>query len=108
MLAQKHKYPKQFEQSFGKRPEEELYDLAKDEFQMNNVATDEKYKDEKQKLWSRLQQTLQATADPRIAGQDPWQGYAYRQTIGFGATFNRTLPEAEREEARRRASHKPE
>ena len=86
--------------------EEELYDLAHDEFQMNNVATAEKYQDQKRKLWAR--QYLEKTGDPRIAGQDPWQSYAYRQTIGFGATFNRSLPESEREEARKRATHKPE
>jgi len=108
MVAQPEKYPRQFEQSFGKRPEEELYDLAKDEFQMNNVAADGKYKEPKEKLWARLRKCLEETGDPRIAGQDPWQGYVYRQTIGFGATFNRSLPESEREEARKRASHKPE
>jgi len=52
MLAEKDRFPRQFELGFGKRPEEELYDLARDEFQMNNVAADAKYADPKRKLWA--------------------------------------------------------
>jgi len=51
---------------------------------------------------------LKDTEDPRISGSDPWQGYVYRQTAGFGASFNRSLPEAEREKARGRETHRPE
>ena len=108
MVAQKEKYPAQFDLCFGKRPEEELYDLAKDEFQMHNVAADARYGDTKAKLWERLRQYLEKTGDPRVAGQDPWQGYVYRQTVGFGATFNRSLPQSARDEAAGRGSHKPE
>jgi hypothetical protein len=35
-----------------------------------------------------LMSYLRATADPRIDGRDIWQAYAYRQTTGFGASFN--------------------
>jgi uncharacterized sulfatase len=108
MVAQKDKYAREFDLGFGKRPAEELYDLAKDEFQMNNVAADAKYADQKRRLWERLRQYLQQTQDPRINGMDPWQAYAYRQTIGFGATFNRSLSQSVRDEAAGRASHKPE
>jgi hypothetical protein len=51
---------------------------------------------------------LRATADPRIDGRDIWQAYAYRQTTGFGASFNTALPEADRKAARERTTHKPE
>jgi len=108
MTAQREKYAREFDLAFGKRPEEELYDLAKDAFQVNNVAKDAAYAGHKQKLWDRLRQYLQETGDPRIAGQDPWQAFVYRQTIGFGAAFNRSLPRAVRDEAAGRASHKPE
>jgi hypothetical protein len=51
---------------------------------------------------------LKETGDPRVEGRDPWQSYAYRQTTGYGATFNRSLSEEERRQARERAAHKPE
>jgi N-sulfoglucosamine sulfohydrolase len=108
MVAQKDKFARQYDLGFGKRPEEELYDLAKDEFQMNNVAANGKYADPKRKLWDRLRQYLQDTGDKRLAGEDPWQAYVYRQTIGFGAMFNRSLPQSVRDEAAGRGSHKPE
>ena len=40
--------------------------------------------------------------------RDPWQAYPYRQTVGFGATYNRTLSPAEREAAAGRGAHKPQ
>ena len=51
---------------------------------------------------------LKLTGDPRMEGRDPWQAYPYRQTTGFGATFNSTLSEQDRKAARERATHKPE
>ena len=49
---------KLFELAFGPRPAEELYDLAKDPDQMNNVALDPAYARAKQKLAQRLQSKL--------------------------------------------------
>ena len=66
------------------------------------------YEQVKRQLWQQLQRELRASGDPRVEGKDPWQGMTYRQTIGFGATFNASLSEAERRLARERASHKPE
>jgi hypothetical protein len=43
-----------------------------------------------------------------VEGRDPWQDYPYRQTVGFGATFNRTLSAAERDAAAGRGAHKPQ
>jgi len=102
------KYPRQYELCFGKRPAEELYSVAADPDQVNNLAQDAGHAAAKQKLRTELEAHLRATGDPRIEGRDPWQDYIYYQTIGFGASFNRSLSEKERAEARKRGSHKPE
>ncbi|MEX2301605.1 MAG: sulfatase [Bryobacterales bacterium] len=102
------RFPRQYELCFGKRPEEELYRIADDPDQINNLGGDPAYAAAKQQLWSRLSDELQATGDPRMQGQDPWQGYVYHQTTGFGASFNRGLAQQERGEAEGRGSHKPE
>jgi uncharacterized sulfatase len=108
IVQERDRYSREFELGFGKRPAEELYDLGRDPFQMNNVARDAGYASVRSGLWQRLESYLRDTGDPRVAGLDPWQGYVYRQTVGFGACFNRSLPEAEREKARWRETHRPE
>jgi len=110
MLAEatRRKYPRQYELCFGKRPAEELYDVRRDPDQVHNLAADAAHADVKRKLSARLEAYLRETGDPRIEGRDPWQGYIYYQTTGFGATFNRSLPEEERRRARQRGPHKPE
>jgi uncharacterized sulfatase len=102
------KYPREYELAFGKRPAEELYDVAADAFQVNNLAADPAHQADRQRLWSRLEAYLRQTGDPRIEGRDPWQGYVYHQTTGFGATFNRSLPDEVRRKARELGAHKPE
>ena len=59
-------------------------------------------------LRTKLEAYLKETADPRREGRDPWQQYPYRQTTGFGASFNSTLSEAARDAAADQARHKPE
>lgn len=108
MVENKDRFPRQFELCFGKRPLEELYDVRRDPAQTNNLATDPEYAHVKERLWNQLRDRLKETADPRVEGRDPWKTYVYRQTIGFGATFNASLSEEERRLARERASHKPE
>ena len=98
-------FPREFELGFGKRPLEELYDCRADPHQMRNLATDPKHDEQRAQLWARLESDLTETADPRVSGRDPWQKYAYRQVDGFGATYNRTLSEAERLAARDRGKH---
>ena len=88
--------------SFGKRPAEELYEIAADPDQVNNLASDPKYNETKQKLRGELDAYLASTNDPRMAGEEPWQDYVYHQTSGYGATYNKSLPEAERGEAGQR------
>ncbi len=101
-------FAKQYDLSFGKRPGEELYDLKKDPEQIDNRAGDPAYKQNLSTLRTKLEAYLKETADPRIEGRDPWQQYPYRQTTGYGASFNSTLPAADRDAAAGRARHKPE
>lgn len=94
-----------FELGFGKRPLEELYAVKSDPHQIKNLANDPAHAAAKQRLWNQLREYLQNTRDPRVSGQDPWQAYIYRQTEGFGATFNMSLSEEERAIARMRGKH---
>ena len=71
---------------------EELYDVRGDPSQVNNLSQDPKFAAVKQQLWRQLRERLESSGDPRINGEDPWKDYVYRQTIGFGATFNESNP----------------
>lgn len=99
------KFSREVELCLAKRPAEELYDLREDAGQIKNIASNSATL---ATMRQRLDNYLRETGDPRAAGEDPWQGYAYRQTDGFGASFNTTLSEAVRREARERPTHKPE
>jgi len=106
--AARRKFSRQYELCFGKRPVEELYDISADPDQVNNIAGLPANAALKQQLSTRLERYLRQTSDARIDGRDPWQNYPYRQTTGFGASFNTALPEAERDKARGGKAHKPE
>ena len=54
--------------AFGRRPEEELYDLAKDPDQVRNVAADPAYAKVKQEMSERLMKLLTEAGDPRVTG----------------------------------------
>ncbi len=103
--ATRRDFPREFELGFGKRPLEELYDCNADPHQLRNLAEDPAHQAVKDRLWARLESSLQASGDPRVHGNDPWQEYAYRQIDGFGATFNRLLSEEDRLAARDRGKH---
>jgi N-sulfoglucosamine sulfohydrolase len=92
----------------GKRPAEELYHLPSDPDQELNLTAKEPYRQALTRMRELLENDLRATGDPRIEGRDPWQGYPYRQTTGFGASFNTALSEDRRKAAREGAAHKPE
>lgn len=92
----------------AKRPAEELYALANDPFQIKNVAADPAHAAALKDLGAKLTAYLKETGDPRQSGHDPWQQYAYRQTAGYGSSFNKLLPESVREAARNKPQHKPE
>ncbi len=53
----------------GQRPPEELYDVRKDLYQLNNLAADPDYAQIKEKLSANLIAELKRTADPRIEGK---------------------------------------
>lgn len=59
-----------FKLGFGKRPQEELYDLRKDPDYMNNVAQHPGYATVCSELSSRLMEVLKEQNDPRIV-EDP-------------------------------------
>ena len=55
--------------SFGKRPAEELYRIASDGANVNNLATNVVYRDLKERLKKRLFAGLRAQNDPRLDGR---------------------------------------
>lgn len=61
----RHKY---FDLCFGKRPLEELFNVAKDPECLNNLALDVSYDSLKDDLWETLEAYLHKTEDPRIKG----------------------------------------
>lgn len=73
-----------FDLCFAKRPAEELYDLAKDPDQINNVAGQPSYNRAQQQMKRRLGQWMRASSDPRAVreNEDPWDAYPY---FGGGA-----------------------
>lgn len=55
-----------FDRAYGKRPRFELYDLAKDPQQVNNIAGQPAYAALQTQLEQRLQEELVRTGDPRV------------------------------------------
>ncbi len=67
-----------FKLAFAKRPEEELFDLKKDPWQVNNVADQKKYAEIKKKMRARLEKWMKDTDDPRAKGEtDQWDEYPF-------------------------------
>lgn len=63
-------FAKSFALACAKRPAEELYDLAKDPYQLTNVADQSQYAEAKAQLRARLDKHLTDTADPRLLHDD--------------------------------------
>jgi arylsulfatase A-like enzyme len=64
--------------AFGKRPAEELYDLARDPHQVENLAGRSEYEEVRKKLRADLERWMIETADPRAtADDDRWDRYPY-------------------------------
>jgi len=59
-----------FELGFGKRPQEELFDLRVDPHYMHNVAQDSKYSDTRRQLHEQLMHVLREQNDPRLVESD--------------------------------------
>ncbi|MGQ9730077.1 MAG: sulfatase family protein [Candidatus Zipacnadales bacterium] len=67
-----------FEMAFGKRPEEELFDLRNDPNQLTNVAADPKYALVKQQLAAQLEAQMTITGDLRpLGGAELWDTCEY-------------------------------
>ena len=61
---------KLFEMGFGKFPAEELYDLRKDLYYMDNVAEDPAYQEDRERLSRQLMAVLREQDDPRVTEPD--------------------------------------
>ena len=57
-----------YQRARAKRPERELCDLKNDPYQLNNVASDLRYRTIAEKLDAQLMAELKATGDPRASG----------------------------------------
>ena len=58
-----------YELSFGRRPAEELYNMADDPDCVTNLAYDPGHAKVKESLWKQLKEELTVQGDPRILGQ---------------------------------------
>jgi len=58
-----------WQQAFGKRPAEQLFDIAKDPDCMKNLAVDPEFKIELASLREKLMSELKSQGDPRVLGQ---------------------------------------
>jgi len=72
-----------FDLGFEKRPMEELYDISKDHYQLNNLAGDPVYADIKAELKAELFEYLTNTRDPRMNDESPWDDYPYFGGEGY-------------------------
>jgi uncharacterized sulfatase len=71
-----------YEFAFGKRPEEELYDIHKDRNQTNNIATDPAYAAVKEKLAAELAKKLTEARDPRVTADPvPFENPPFTNTV---------------------------
>lgn len=84
MLA--HRDHPLFSHSFGKSPEEELFDIRKDPGCLTNLAGDPRLKAVRQRLRDDLRKTLEAQGDPRMRGSEVFDSYprisAMRPVLG--------------------------
>jgi len=84
-----------FDLAFAKRPAEELYDLAKDPYQLNNVAALPEYAALKQQLADQLTKYLRESGDPRETDKPfDWDTAEYYQKRDLHPRPNKTAIEA--------------
>jgi len=57
-----------YELCFGLRPDEELYDVKADPWQMRNIASNPRFAEVKRTLEKGLTDYMRTTADPRASG----------------------------------------
>ncbi|MGH9374296.1 MAG: sulfatase family protein [Vicinamibacterales bacterium] len=78
--------------AFGRRPPEELYDLARDPFCMTNLASDRQHGARLQRLRTQMERELRAQGDPRMFGRgDVFDRHVYAEekTRNFYERFAR-------------------
>jgi arylsulfatase A-like enzyme len=67
-----------FDLSFAKRPDEELYDLKKDPWEMTNVVDRPEYAKARKEMRAKLDDWMKKTKDPRYDHDDDhWDRYPY-------------------------------
>ena len=77
-----------YEMSFGKRPEDELYQIQKDPDCMNNLAGNPEYAAVKRQLRARMEEGLTVQGDPRTLGNGnifdtyPYKGKQFDYSTG--------------------------
>jgi len=71
-----------FDLSFGKVPDEELYNKREDPDMINNLADNPEYQDKLKELQQDLENYLKKTKDPRINGDTPWDDYHLDKPAG--------------------------
>lgn len=77
-------YCKYYDWSFAQRPQEELYDMVNDPFQLVNLAGSPDYEAVRIDLKKDLFQQLKDSDDPRvIGGGEEFDGYPYRAGYGL-------------------------
>lgn len=59
-----------FDLAFAKRPAEELYDLARDPYQVRNLAGEPRYAEQRRQLATQLERILRDAGDPRLSEPD--------------------------------------
>ena len=83
--SRSEEYEEFYELTFGQRPEIELYDIAADQYQMRNLASDTANADLMDELRQRLLAYLRDRGDARILGDA--DADAYRFAPYFGLAF---------------------
>ncbi len=84
MIKEQTTYPDLFKLGFAKRNAEQLYDIIKDPYCLNDLSADKKMGKTKNKLKALLEFTLKQQQDPRVMGKgDVFEGYPR-----FGAMKN--------------------
>jgi len=84
------KYRSFYELAFAKRPAEELYDMGRDPYQLDNLAGKDQFKDILDELSGLLMQELKKNADPRATGGPVrFDDYPYRSAYQLNISSNR-------------------
>jgi len=86
-----------FEHSFGKRPEEQLFDVVNDPGCRKNLASEAAHRSVRQSMRATLEKSLAEHGDPRLLGRaDIWESYprfsAMRPELGGFAERGKANP----------------